>query len=166
MKKLLIASVVVLPVLLFAPPPPPHHRSAPPPNYSAPPPHLYSTPPPPPHHYYLGPRIKGIFPEVFERASFERKREALRVDFEAREAIHTRKEEFKRNIRALELDKRILEVDLQEARAAGDEARVSSVLSLITQKEYAIFQAREQERLAVGDMEMQAVQRINAILGY
>ncbi|MFH4276399.1 hypothetical protein WAJ11_22550, partial [Acinetobacter baumannii] len=78
---------------------------------------LFATPPVPTKPQ---PHIKGVLPEVFNNASFDKKREALKADFKEREAIDKKREELRGKIKALELEKKILEINLQEAKATRD----------------------------------------------
>lgn len=119
-----------------------------------------------PAHPKPKPHIKGILPEVFDGASFDKKREALRVDFKEREAIDKKKEEFKREIQALELEKKILEINLQEARATRDDNKINTTLAQIVQQEAKISQKRSKERQVIAEMEQNTISKINKILGY
>lgn len=42
------------------------------------------------------PHIKGILPEVFEKASFDKKREALRAEFKEKEQIDKKKRDIQK----------------------------------------------------------------------
>lgn len=124
---------------------------------------LFAAPPAPPKQQ---PHIKGILPEVFNNASFDKKREALRADFKEREAIDRKREELRGKIKALELEKKILEIDLQEAKATRDESKINATLAQIVQQEAKIAQEKSKEKQVIAEMEQSAISKINKILGY
>ena len=157
----------------LAPPPPPNALAPNPPSPAplAPSP-ITPTPitpgPPPPAHapYRNPPHIKGVIYEIFERASFEKKKEALKFEFQERKAIQKARQEFRDRIEALELEKKLLEIDLQEAQNIGDENRINTALNAIAQQEYKITQERNIERSDIGELESNMIMKINGILGY
>lgn len=106
---------------------------------------LFGAPPTP----ELQPHIKGILPEVFEKASFDKKRET-----------------YKSKIKALELEKKILDVNLQEAKATRNESKINATLTQIINQESLIAQERNKEKQEITQMEQNAINKINKILGY
>lgn len=124
---------------------------------------LFAAPPAPPKPQ---PHIKGVLPEIFNNASFDKKREALRAEFKEREAIDKKREELRGKIKALELEKKILEIDLQEAKATRDEGKINATLTQIVQQEAKIAQEKSKEKQMIAEMEQSAISKINKILGY
>lgn len=124
---------------------------------------LFAAPPAPPKPQ---PHIKGVLPEVFNNASFDKKREALKADFKEREAIDKKKEELRGKIKALELEKKILEINLQEAKATRDDTKINATLTQIVQQEAKISQEKAKEKQIIAEMEQSAISKINKILGY
>lgn len=112
------------------------------------------------------PHIKGVLPEVFNNASFDKKREALKADFKEREAIDKKREELRGKIKALELEKKILEINLQEAKATRDDTKINATLAQIVQQEAKISQEKAKEKQIIAEMEQSAISKINKILGY
>ncbi|WP_334088658.1 hypothetical protein [Helicobacter typhlonius] len=107
---------------------------------------LFATPPVPTKPR---PHIKGVLPEVFNNASFDKKREELRG-----------------KIKALELEKKILEINLQEAKATRDDTKINATLAQIVQQEAKISQEKAKEKQIIAEMEQSAISKINKILGY
>ncbi|WP_300795910.1 hypothetical protein [Helicobacter sp. UBA3407] len=124
---------------------------------------LFATPPVPTKPQ---PHIKGVLPEVFNNASFDKKREALKADFKEREAIDKKREELRGKIKALELEKKILEINLQEAKATRDDTKINATLAQIVQQEAKISQEKAKEKQIIAEMEQSAISKINKILGY
>ncbi|WP_300761624.1 hypothetical protein [Helicobacter sp. UBA3407] len=124
---------------------------------------LFATPPVPTKPQ---PHIKGVLPEVFNNASFDKKREALKADFKEREAIDKKRGELRGKIKALELEKKILEINLQEAKATRDDTKINATLAQIVQQEAKISQEKAKEKQIIAEMEQSAISKINKILGY
>ncbi|MCX2683373.1 hypothetical protein OQH60_06020 [Campylobacter sp. MIT 21-1685] len=112
------------------------------------------------------PHIKGILPEIFNNASFKKRKQALKAEFKEKEAIDKKREFFKSKIKALELDKKILEINLEEAKAARDESKINATLAQIVQQESKIAQERSTQKQVISEMEQNAINKINKILGY
>lgn len=129
---------------------PPHH------NPQVLPPHATM-----PHSY---PHIKGVV--GFERASFEKQKEALKLEFKEKQAIENKKQELKQKIKALELEKKLLEIDLQKARIANNNAELDTILKQISQKEYQILTHKNEEKSTIEQMKIDLIQKLNTLLGY
>lgn len=74
------------------------------------------------------------------------KKRSFKGGFKERESIDKKKEESKREIQALELEEKILEINLQEARATRDDNKINATLAQIMQQEVKILQKISKEK--------------------
>ncbi|PZT47739.1 hypothetical protein B6S12_07340 [Helicobacter valdiviensis] len=118
----------------------------------------------PPH---LSPKeeIKGINVEVFDRASFSQKREALKIDYEFKKQEHKSNEKYRQNDRKLDYDIRMLRIDLQEAKSIRDEAKVNTILTQIVKLEEKKRLNKEEERTQREKIQSQRISKIYQQLG-
>ncbi|CAM2843312.1 hypothetical protein [Helicobacter burdigaliensis] len=122
---------------------------------------LFALPP----HLLPKEEIKGINLEVFERASFAQKREALKIDYELKEQEHKSNEKYRQNDRKLDYNIRALKVDLQEAKSTRDEARVNAILAQIVKLEEKKRLNKEEERMQREKIDNQRIGKIYKQLG-
>lgn len=110
--------------------------------------------------------IKGINPEVFSRASFNQKREALKIDYDFRTQEHQSNEKFKQINRKLDHEIKLLRIDLQEAKSQRDETQVNIILTKIIKTEEKKRLNKEEAREQRQKIDTQRISKIYQQLGF
>lgn len=106
------------------------------------PPHMMDNPPPPPHMGKKGNaplvHIKGISYELFKNSSYEKQKEALKMDYEA-------KNEMELNLRTLRLQEKklhheldLLKIDLEHFQMQTNQKDSKQIFAQINNKEYEL----------------------------
>lgn len=110
--------------------------------------------------------IKGINPEVFSRASFNQKREALKIDYDFKIQEHQSNEKFNQIERKLDYEMKLLRIDLQEAKSQRDEAQVNIILTKIIKTEEKKRLNKEEAREQRQKIDTQRISKIYQQLGF
>lgn len=104
------------------------------------------------------PFIKDISPEIFANAGLEKQIKALQIDADAKTAARKNTQKYRDERDKLELQKRILQAKLHDAR--DDEAARKAVFEDIIKNEQALTKNRLNEREVADKANLQRVENI------
>ncbi|TLD79870.1 hypothetical protein LS70_009540 [Helicobacter sp. MIT 11-5569] len=112
------------------------------------------------------PHIKGIHEEAYLRANANQKREVLKIMSNYTLKIEKVKYDFRNKREKIKLEKDLLEVDIDEARALRDDTRIKTLLEQFNKKELVMLDLREQEHSMVSKLEEERLQAVIKVLAY